>query len=286
MLVGRDRERKLIDGLMSAARVGQSAVLVLTGEVGIGKSALLEDAAASAAGMRLLRATGTESEAGVPFGALLQLLRPALVHLGRIPAPQAEALGSALALRPGTGGDRFAIGAATLSLLSRFAEDQPVAVLVDDAHLLDRPSAQALVFAARRLTADPVAFLAAVREGLPSPMTEAALPILHIGGLSPAAAAELITSTGRRPDGRLAAQLYEATGGNPLALLELGDDIATMETLPPGAPVPVPARLARAFAGRADRLSAPARTALLTAAAGGSDLLLIARACRLLDIDV
>jgi DNA-binding CsgD family transcriptional regulator len=286
MLVGRERERHLIDGLMSAARVGQSAVLVLAGEVGIGKSALLEHAAASAAGMRLLRATGTESEAGVPFGGLLQLLRPALVHLDRIPAPQAEALASALALRPGTGGGRFAIGAATLSLLSRFAEDHALAILVDDAHLLDRPSAQALVFAARRLTADPVAFLAAVREGHTSPMAEAGLPVLHIAGLSAAAATELVTSTGRRPDGLLAAQLYEATGGNPLALLELADDIPAMEALPPGAPVPVPARLARAFAGRADRLSAPARTALLTAAAGGSDLLLIARACRLLDIDV
>src|SRR5688572_26811641 len=170
MLLGRERERSLIEGLMSGARVGQSAVLVLTGEVGIGKSALLEDAAASATGMRLLRATGTESEAEVPFGALLQLLRPALVHLDRIPAPQADALATDLALRPGTGSDRFAIGAATLSLLSRFAEDQPLAVVVDDAHLLDQPSAQALVFAARRLTADPVVVLAAVRAGEASPL--------------------------------------------------------------------------------------------------------------------
>src|SRR5829696_6507803 len=205
MLVGRERERHLIDGLMAAARVGQSGVLVLTGEVGIGKSTLLEDAAASATGMRLLRATGTESEAEVPFGGLLQLVRPALVHLDRIPAPQADALAAALALRPGTGGDRFAVGAATLSLLSRFAEDQPLTVLV---------------FAARRLTADPVLLLAAVRDGHPCPVTEAGLPVLHVGGLSPAASGELVTSIRSHLSRAAATRLYEATGGNPLALLE------------------------------------------------------------------
>ncbi|SNS37996.1 regulatory protein, luxR family [Geodermatophilus pulveris] len=285
MLLGRERERSLLEGLMSGARVGQSAVLVLTGEVGIGKSTLLEDAAASATGMRLLRATGTESEAEVPFGALLQLLRPALVQLDRIPAPQAEALATALALRPGTGSDRFAVGAGTLSLLSRFAEDQPLAVLVDDAHLLDQPSAQALVFAARRLTADPVVLLAAVRDGEPSPLLDAGLPVLAVGGLSPAASEDLVSASGRRLGSPVAARLYEATGGNPLALLELADDAAVVDALPPGAPVPVPARVARAFARRADRLSAPARTALLVAAAAGDDLALIARACRLLDVD-
>ena len=285
MLVGRERERHLIDGLLAAARVGQSGVLVLTGEVGIGKSSLLENAAASATDMRLLRATGTESEAEVPFGGLLQLLRPALVHLDRIPAPQADALAAALALRPGTGGDRFAVGAATLSLLSRFAEDQPLAVLVDDAHLLDLPSAQALVFAARRLTADPVLLLAAVRDGHPSPVTEAGLPELHVGGLSPAASGELVTSTRSRLTTAAATRLYEATGGNPLALLELAGDVELLDALPPGAPVPVPARLARVFARRADRLSQEARTALLTAAAAGNDPTLIARACALLGVD-
>lgn len=285
MLLGRERERRLIEGLMSGARVGQSAVLVLTGEVGIGKSALLEHAAATAGGMRLLRATGTESEAEVPFGALLQLLRPALVHLDRIPAPQAEALATALALRPGTGSDRFAVGAATLSLLSRFAEDQPLAMVVDDAHLLDQPSAQALVFAARRLTADPVVLLAAVRQGEPSVLLGAGLPVLTVEGLSPEASGELVSVSGRRLGSRVAARLYAATGGNPLALLELADEVALVDALPPDAPVPVPARLARSFAGRADRLPAPARTALLVAAAGSDDLTLVARACRLLEVD-
>jgi DNA-binding CsgD family transcriptional regulator len=285
MLVGRDRERQVIEGLVAAARVGRSAVLVLTGEAGIGKSALLGDAAACATGMGLLRATGTESEAEVPFGGLLQLLRPALCHLDGIPGPQAEALAAALALRPGTSGDRFAVGAATLSLLSRFAQEQPLAVLVDDAHLLDQPSAQALLFAARRLTADPVVLLAAVREGRPSALSGADLPVLHVAGLSPEASGELVRASGRRLGAPLATRLYEVTGGNPLALLELADDVAGVGALPPDSPVPVSASLARAFARRADQLSAPARTALLVAATGGAGPELTARACRLLGVD-
>jgi DNA-binding CsgD family transcriptional regulator len=286
MLVGRERERRVIQGLVAAARLGESAVLVLAGEAGIGKTALLNDAATFATGMRLLRATGTESESEVPFGALLQLLRPALVHLDRIPPPQADALASALALRPGTGGDRFAVGAATLSLLSRFAEDQPLAVLVDDAHLLDLPSGQALTFAVRRLTADPVAVLAAVREGHSCPVTEADLPVLRVGGLSLAATGDLLAASGRRLGDHAVARLYDVTGGNPLALVELADDVDGLDPAPFGAPVPVPASLARAFARRADRLSEAARTTVLVAAAGGGDLALVARACRLLDVDV
>ncbi len=286
MLVGREGERRLIAGLVAAARVGAGAALVLSGEAGIGKTALLEDAAASATGLRLLRATGTETESGVPFGGLLHLLRPALVHLGRIPSPQAEALGAALALHPGTDGDRFAVGAATLSLLSRFAEDQPVGVLVDDAHLLDRSSAQALAFAARRLAADPVVVLAAVRSGVPGPLSDAGLPVLPVGGLSAAAAVELVTATGHRLGAGAAQRLCEATGGNPLALLELVDEGAGLDGLPPSAPLAVSASLARAFAGRADRLSAPARTALLVAATGGCDLVPIAGACRSLGVPV
>ena len=166
MLVGRERERQVIARWSPAARVGESGTLVLTGEAGIGKSALLEDAASAVgdAGMRVLRAAGVDAEQEVPFGGLLQLLRPVLEHLDALPAPQAEALGSALALLPGSGGERFAVGAAVLSLLSRVAEDRPLAVLVDDAHLLDPPSAQALCFAARRLTADPVVVLLAARD--------------------------------------------------------------------------------------------------------------------------
>ncbi|WP_028047220.1 LuxR family transcriptional regulator [Cellulomonas sp. URHE0023] len=286
MLVGRERERQVIATLVAAARVGESGTLVLAGEAGIGKSALLEDAAAAVAGagMRVLRATGVEAEQEVPFGGLLQLLRPVLEHLDAIPAPQADALGSALALTPGSAGERFAVGAAVLSLLSRAAEDGPVAVLVDDAHLLDPPSAQALCFAARRLTADPVVVLLAVRDEAPSVVGSAGLPTLVIAGLGAADAAALAAPRSSRLSDDARARLLAATGGNPLALLELTDE--GVEALPPDAPVPVPASLARTFARRADVLSPRARTAVVVAAAAGGDLAVIDRACALLEVSV
>src|SRR5690349_22726957 len=132
MLLGRERERQVLEGVLSSARSGMSAVLVIVGEPGIGKSALLDEAAASADGFTVLRARGVESEAEVPFGGLLELLRPALGRLPDIPAPQADALGAALALQPGRTGERFAVGAATLSLLAAEADEAPVLVLVDD----------------------------------------------------------------------------------------------------------------------------------------------------------
>src|SRR4051794_21391004 len=170
MLLGRGRERDAVDALLSRARLNESGILVVTGEVGIGKTALLDDAVERArnTGMRVLRARGVESEARVPFAALLELLRPALGSLERIPAPQAAALEGALALRIATADDRFAIGAGTLGLLAAYAEEGPVAVIVDDAHWLDESSADALLFAVRRLIADPIAVIAAVREGEPS----------------------------------------------------------------------------------------------------------------------
>lgn len=286
VLVGREQERHVIGKLVASARVGESGTLVLSGEAGIGKSALLEDATAAVteAGMRVLRAAGIDAEREVPFGGLLQLLRPVLGHLDAIPAPQAEALGSALALVPGSGGERFAVGAAVLSLLSRVADDGPVAVVVDDAHLLDPPSAQALCFAARRLTADPVVVLLAVRDEAPSVVSSAGLPMLMLGGLADADAAELAGSLGRRLPDEARARLLSATGGNPLALLELTDE--GFDALPPGAPVPVPASLARTFARRADALSERARTAMLVAAAAGGDLAAITGACARLGVSV
>ncbi len=180
MLLGRDHERHQIEQALALARSGASATLALVGEPGIGKTALLDYAAERAAGMRLLRARGIESEAQIPFGSLLELVRPALTVLDKIPEPQAAALEGALALRPGTGHDRFAVGAATLSLLTAYAEQAPVAVLVDDAQWLDTPSAQTLLFAFRRLVADPIAVFVAVRDGEPSLLDGADLPALKI----------------------------------------------------------------------------------------------------------
>ena len=192
MLLGRARERQEIGRALTRARSGVSATLALAGEPGIGKTALLDYAAREAAGMRLLRARGVESEAQIPFGSLLELIRPALSMLGKIPGPQAAAMESALALRPGQGHERFAVGAATLSLLAAYAEEAPVAMVIDDAHWLDGSSAQALLFAFRRLVADPIAVLIAVREGEPSLLDGADLPTLRIGGLSSEEAAMLV----------------------------------------------------------------------------------------------
>src|SRR3954467_433830 len=184
MLLGREPERLALDRLLAEAREGRSGVLALVGEPGIGKTARRDCAAARADGMRVVRARGIESEAEVPFAGLAELLAPALGHLDRIPPRQAEALSGALALGPpATGTERFAVGAATLSLLSLFAEEAPLALIVDDAHLLDGSSAGALLFAARRLAADPIGLVPAVRGGEPSLLDGADLRALHLPGL-------------------------------------------------------------------------------------------------------
>src|SRR4051812_29411572 len=228
MLLGRTRERRLIDHTLEQARTGTSAALVLVGEPGIGKTALLDDAAERATGLRLLRARGIESEAQIPFASLLELLRPALGLLDRLPAPQAMALEGALALRPGRAQERFAVGAATLSVLAAYAEAGPVAVLVDDAHWLDDSSAQALLFAFRRLVADPIAVLVAVRDDEPSLLDAADLPRVRIGGLTSEEAQALVPG--------LDARLQRATAGNPLALLELAAETPISSSRPRARP--------------------------------------------------
>ncbi len=165
----------------------------------------------------MLRARGIESEAQIPFASLLELVRPALGMLDRIPESQALVLEGALALRPAMAQERFAVGAATLSLLAAYADDAPVAVLVDDAHWLDGSSAQALLFAFRRLVADPIAVLVAVREGEPSLLDGADLPRIVLGGLSRDDAAALLpglpastSAAAARCDGRQSAGVARA----------------------------------------------------------------------------
>ncbi len=248
------------------ARSGASARLALTGEPGIGKTALLDHAAGYATGMQVLRARGIESEAQIPFASLLELLRPALVMIGKIPPPQAVALEGALALRPGLAQERFAVGAATLSLLAAYSEKAPLAVLIDDAHWLDASSAQALLFAVRRLVADPIAALIAVRDGEPSLLDGADLPTLRIGGLNGDESAlllhELAPETVRR--------LHDATAGNPLGMLELAGDEGDLVLTPEGAPLLVSARISRAFLRRVHQLDDTARRALLLVATSDS----------------
>ncbi len=286
MLVGRANERRAIDALVAGARVGQSGVLVLAGQPGIGKTALLEYAESIARDALVLRATGSESEREVPFGGLAQLLRPLVPGLGRIPPPQAHALGIALALQEGTAADRFTVGAATLSLLTMFSEDRPLGLILDDGHWLDRPSAEAIVFAARRLLADSIFVIGAVRSDEPTPLT-ADLPVLSLDGLDLAGTEELLRDTIDGADTRdLPGRLHRVTGGNPLAILALARDPARLRSLPPDSPAPVPSDVGRLFAGQADELDHDAHLAVLLAAASGGDLATVSRACVALGVDV
>src|SRR5215470_14575887 len=193
MLLGREHETARIDRLLDDARQGRSGVLVLSGEPGIGKTALLEYAAGRAEGMIVLATRGIESEAELPFAALADLLRPVMESIDRIPEAQTAALRSALALGPPLRGDRFTVCAAVLSVCAVAADESPVLVLIDDAHFVDRSSMQAFFFAARRLDAEGIAALVAQRSG--TDLGTSGLPKLDLQGLPHDAAAALL----RRP---------------------------------------------------------------------------------------
>jgi DNA-binding CsgD family transcriptional regulator/tetratricopeptide (TPR) repeat protein len=284
VLLGREREQEVVEALLSSARAGNGGALAIVGDQGIGKTALLSYAATIADGMHVLQARGVPSEAHVPFAGLHSLLRPALGALDRIPPHQAEALAGALALRPARGEDRFAVGAATLSLLAAYAEERPVLAVVDDAHWLDGSSASALRFAARRLAVDPVAVLLAARNDGSSLLDDTDIPRIDLGGLDLATSTELLRQ--RAPAGMddallqdFALRLHTETGGNPLALLELASIGSPSGVTPLHEPTGLLASVARGFAERCASL--PERTRwwlLLLAAAGLDDLLPLAPA--------
>ena len=219
MLLDRLPERAALGGLLEAARAGRSGVLVMRGEPGVGKTALLDWAVGSAAGLRVVRVAGVESEMELAFAALQQLCAPMLDRLAGLPDPQRAALGVAFGLETGAAPDRFLVGLAALSLLSEAAGRQPLLCVVDDAQWLDRASALVLAFVARRLLADPVALVFAARE----PGEEfRGLPELAVGGLREGDARELLGSVVGGPlDERVRDRIVVETRGNPLALLEL-----------------------------------------------------------------
>jgi DNA-binding CsgD family transcriptional regulator len=285
MLLGRDDERLALDRLLAEARRGHGGAVGLVGEPGIGKTMLLDYAAEQADGMRVLRARGIESEAEIPFGGLAELLRPCLPVLGQIPAPQSSALAGALALGPASAADRYAIGAATLSLLSASADSGPLLLLVDDAHWLDESSAQALVFAARRLLADPIAAVFAARDGERSLLDGTDLRVIRLAGLGRAMAGRLLAEANLPADEIDA--LVRATGGNPLALLELGSAGVWLGGATPAEPVRISTRIATAFLHRFGRLPEATRSLLVVAAASDDgDLAVLARAAAALGLDV
>ncbi|MEV3910447.1 ATP-binding protein [Streptomyces canus] len=252
-MVGRHAEREAIGRLLDAVRDGLSGALVLTGEPGIGKTRLLDHAAARAGGLRVVRLTAVEQETGLGFGALHRLLRPFLNRAARLPEPQGAALNAALGLAKGSPADRYLVGLATLTLLSEVAADQPLLLLVDDAQWLDRESAEALAFAARRLHADSLGLIVAVRDALGGAGLFDALGAHAVTGLPESEAKVLLSFGTRRVDPAVADRIVAGTGGNPLALLELADALAA-EQLSGIAPLPDPLPVGRLLKDHFQRL--------------------------------
>jgi DNA-binding CsgD family transcriptional regulator len=256
--------------VLADVKAGRSAVLVLRGPAGTGKTALLEHVAESADGYRVVRAVGVESEMELPFAGLHQLCGALLDDLGGLPPPQRDALGTAFGLSAGAEPDRFLISLAALSLLSEAAENQPLLCLIDDAQWLDRSSAQVLAFVARRLKAEPVGLLFAVRE--PLELDELArLPHARLEGLSDAHARELLASVVGVPlDERVRGRIIAEARGNPLALLELPRAFSPAELAGgfglPG-DVPLQNRIEAGFRRRVQQLPAMTQQLLLLAAA-------------------
>jgi DNA-binding CsgD family transcriptional regulator len=274
MFVGRSEECARIESLLETASSGGGGALVVRGEPGIGKSALLQYACARANGMLVLSARGVESEADLPFAGLSDLLQPVVDKLAAIPPPQAEALAASLALGPPARGDRFAVAAGTLSLLGAAAGERPLLAVIDDVQWIDSASAGALRFALRRLEGERVAALLAVRDGEPSPLDGAGLPELMLEGLQPDAARALLGERAPALASRVAARLIEETRGNPLALEEI-PTLLTDEQVTGVAPLPDPLPLAagieRSFRRRLLSLPPRAAAALVVAAASQRD---------------
>ncbi len=269
-LVGRARERRLIDALLEEVRGGRSAVLVLRGEAGVGKTALLDYAAGQAAAeFRVRTVAGIESEVELPFAALHHLCSPRLRHLDALPEPHRNALRVAFGIASGPPADRFSIALAVLALVADVATERPVLCIVDDAQWLDTASAQILGLVARRLGAEPVGLIFAARSGASADVLDG-LPELAIGGLDTYEAETLLSTAAAAPlDPRVRERLIAETGGNPLALLELAP-LVTATSLSVESGLAAPQQLARrietSFAARVEWLSEDARRLLLLAA--------------------
>ncbi|MFI0508096.1 DNA-binding CsgD family transcriptional regulator/tetratricopeptide (TPR) repeat protein [Streptomyces canus] len=274
-MVGRHAEREAIEGLLASVRDGFSAVLVLTGDAGVGKSRLLEHAARSAQDLTVVRLVGVEAETRLGYGALHRLLRPHLGRLSALPQRQREALNAAFGLTDDSPSDRHLVGLAALSLLSDAATAAPMLCLVDDVQWLDRESAETLAFVARRLYADCLGLLFAGRDGTGGHDVFGALPALRLEGLAHAEARALLTDgVSGHLDRVVAERLVTGTGGNPLALLELAvnldpEQLAGVAPLPE--PLPLNRQLEEHFRRTAGRLPADTQTLLLLMAMAPTD---------------
>ncbi|MET9344111.1 AAA family ATPase [Nonomuraea sp. NPDC003804] len=273
-LYGRAAEQAAITALLDAAGKGQGQALVVRGDAGIGKSALVEHAERQAGPLRVLKATGTESESGLAFAALHQLLHPVTGDLDALPEPQRDAVAGALGLSAAGSDDRFLVAAGVVSLLIEAAVPDGLLVVVDDFQWIDQASAAALLFAGRRLGSERIAMLLAVRGETRTP----GVPELPLGGLDQDSAGTLLAARAR-PAREVVARLVELTGGNPLALRE------TVELLTPAqlagtAPLPEPLPVgAGIFGEQVRRLPEDTRRLLLFAALEGrGDLQVVLKA--------
>ena len=283
-LLNRRRERATLGRLLADVRSGRGQALVMRGEAGVGKSALLEYMAGAAADMRVARAAGVESEMELAFAGLHLLCVPLLDRLESLPRPQRDALGVAFGLREGGAPDRFMVALAVLTLLSEVAEERPLLCVIDDAQWLDQASAQVLAFAARRLLAEPVGLVFAARD--PGDRFRGVAD-LEVRGLPDQEARALLRSlVGLRFDERVRDRILAEANGNPLALLELPrgrDPVQLAGGL--GMAEPVPARIEQVFRRRLEALPAGTRSLMLVAAAEpAGDPVLVWQAARRLGI--
>jgi hypothetical protein len=230
MLYGRREERARIAALLEGARRGHAGVLVVRGEAGVGKHALLADAAEQATGFHLLRCAGVEAEVELPFAAVQQLLGPVLDRTDRLPTPQAETLRGAFGLvEPEPEPNRFLVELGALSLLTGVAAGQPLLCLIGQARWLDPASVDALVFVARRLATERLVVLFAARDGEARTFQAPGLPELRLGGLDPAAAGALLAAQVGTLAPQVRDRLLAEAGGNPLALLELPAGLSSQQ---------------------------------------------------------
>ena len=287
-LIGRGGECAEIERLLEDAGRGASGTLVVRGEAGIGKTALLEHAAARADAMIVLRTTGVDAESDLAFAGLWGLVRPVIGKLDQLFEPRAEALAGALGIAPSRTPDRFLVSAAVLGLLAAAAEDQAVLCVVDDAQWLDQPSADALVFTARRLRAERVAMLFGAREGEARRFEAVGLPELWVRGIDEPSATAILDAAAPTAASTVRRRLLADAAGNPLALLELPDGLTDAQLgghdpLPEA--IPLTPRLHGLFRERIERLPEATRTVLLIAAADNSgELATVMRAAAGLDL--
>jgi DNA-binding CsgD family transcriptional regulator len=287
MLLGRRSECEEIDRLLASARGGRSGTLVIRGEPGVGKTALLDHAVAAGSDLRIVRTAGTESEMELPFAALQRLFAPLPDHRDRLPGPQRVALDVTFGVSPGEAPDRFLVGLAVLGSFAEVAEARPLVCIVDDAHWLDHSSAVTLAFVARRLLAESVVILFAARTVLPDLKD---LPELEVQGLEARDGRRLLAAAlPGRLDEDVVERIVAETRGNPLALLELPSGMTARQLAGGfGRPLSVdlPARIEESFRRRRETLPDDTQLLLLLAAAEpAGDPVVVLRAAERLGIE-